>query len=102
MIRGDKMSRIERAAFSVGEAAKLLGRDYQFVYRRVRSGEIPATQAKKGGKYMISRIELQKWWKDRGGGKLFGDVNDEDSRIGEQANERLERNRTGVAIPSSG
>lgn len=57
--------------YSTEEVAKLLGVDVQTVRRWCREGTLKA--AKLGRHYRISRLELSRFWMDRGGGELFSD-----------------------------
>jgi len=47
----------ERIAYSIPEAADMLGLDYFSVYRLVRRGKLKACRALRG-KFLISRTEL--------------------------------------------
>ena len=57
-------------AYSIREAAALLGLHPETLRRAVRRGEL--TVARIGGRILrVSAIELERWWKANGGGQLF-------------------------------
>jgi excisionase family DNA binding protein len=58
-----EMSTTEPALLTLQEAADVVGCHYQTLYRRVRSGEVPALVA--GGTYRISREDLEEWLQQR-------------------------------------
>ena len=58
------MSAAEETLLSLQQAAARLGCHYQTVYKRVRSGEIPALVA--GGQYRIRNADLDEWLAGRG------------------------------------
>lgn len=64
----------ELNAFSPEDAAKACGVHSETVRRWIRDGELKA--AKIGHKWFISRTELERFWRSRGGGKLFADSPD--------------------------
>jgi excisionase family DNA binding protein len=55
--------------YSVDETAELLGLSKETIYREIRKGALKA--AKTGKTYRISRLDIDAWWKARGGGELF-------------------------------
>lgn len=57
------MSTSESTLLTLQEAADVVGCHYQTLYRRVRSGELPAMVA--GGSYRISRDDLDAWLQTR-------------------------------------
>jgi excisionase family DNA binding protein len=54
-----KIEREDRLAFSIPEAADLLGVDYFSVYRLVQRGKLKACRALRG-KFLITRAELNR------------------------------------------
>jgi len=54
-----KKARIERLAYSIPEAADMLGLDYFSVYRLVQRGKLKACRALRG-KFLITRAELDR------------------------------------------
>ena len=52
-----KKARVERLAYSIPEAADMLGLDYFSVYRLVQRGKLKACRALRG-KFLITRAEL--------------------------------------------
>lgn len=57
--------------YSLAEAATLVGRSTRTLRRAVDAGELLA-ERQGAGSIRVSRVELAKWWKGRGGGDLFG------------------------------
>lgn len=58
-----------REAFSVREAAEMLGCCRETVRRAIRCGQLRACRV--GTDFRISRAELRAYWESRGGWKLF-------------------------------
>ena len=56
--------------FSLAEGAGLVGYSTRTLRRAIDAGELHA--ARQGRSVQVSRVELAKWWKGRGGGDLFG------------------------------
>jgi excisionase family DNA binding protein len=54
-----KKERVERLAYSIPEAADMLGLDYFSVYRLVQRGKLKACRALRG-KFLITRAELDR------------------------------------------
>lgn len=54
------LEREDRLAYSIPEAADLLGLDYFSVYRLVQRGKIKACRALRG-KFLITRVELNRF-----------------------------------------
>ena len=54
-----KIEREDRLAYSIPEAADLLGLDYFSVYRLVQRGKLKACRALRG-KFLITRAELNR------------------------------------------
>lgn len=64
----------EPHTYSLKEAAAIVGLHTKTLRRAIHDGELKAFGGGKGGAvYRISRVELAKWWRDRGGGELFED-----------------------------
>ena len=61
------MSTLDPTLLTLQEAADAVGCHYQTLYKRVRSGELPALVA--GGSYRISRDDLEAWLRERDGVK---------------------------------
>lgn len=55
-----KEAREERLAYSIPEAADMLGLDYFSVYRLVQRGKLKACRALRG-KFLITRAELNRF-----------------------------------------
>ena len=58
-----------RAVFSIVQAAELVGLSHKTVLRAIARGDLQAAQL--GRQYRISRISLERWWQEKGGGPLF-------------------------------
>ena len=54
-----KVEREDRLAYSIPEAAELLGLDYFSVYRLVQRGKLKACRALRG-KFLITRAEINR------------------------------------------
>lgn len=54
-----KVEREDRLAYSIPEAAELLGLDYFSVYRLVQRGKLKACRALRG-KFLVTRAELNR------------------------------------------
>jgi excisionase family DNA binding protein len=54
------LEREDRLAYSIPEAADMLGLDYFSVYRLVQRGKIKACRALRG-KFLITRVELNRF-----------------------------------------
>jgi excisionase family DNA binding protein len=71
-----------RQVYNLQEVAELLGVHVETVRRAVRSGELMAAATGagtgKGAGFRVSRVELAKWWRAKGGGELFEDVRAEE------------------------
>ena len=61
---------MKQVAFSITEATKILGVSRSTVMRALNSGELKAARFA-SRTYRISAIELQRYWKERGGGELW-------------------------------
>ncbi len=61
----------EAHVFSVSEAAQAVGYTTDTVRRWCRTGSLPAFRTGFGGNYRISRSELARFWRERGGGDLL-------------------------------
>lgn len=59
--------------YTVKEAAIITGYSTESIRRNIRHGQLKAASGGRGDPYKISRTELGRWWKGRGGGELFGD-----------------------------
>lgn len=60
---------MEREAYTIKEAADVLGVSPQTVRRRLKSGKMKG--AKVGHEYRISRADLEEFYQKSGGGRLF-------------------------------
>jgi excisionase family DNA binding protein len=60
---------MRKATYTLPEAAKLLSCHTETIRRAIRDGVIMA--ARLGREYRLSRMELERFWQERGGGKLF-------------------------------
>ena len=61
---------MKQVAFSITEATQILGVSRSTVMRALHSGELKAARFA-SRTYRISATELQRYWKDRGGGELW-------------------------------
>lgn len=61
------MATLDPTLLTLQEAADAVGCHYQTLYKRVRSGELPALVA--GGSYRISRDDLDAWLRERDAAK---------------------------------
>ena len=59
------------STYSMKEAAELVGYSTRTLRRAIDAGELLAAR-QSSGSIRISRTELAKWWRERGGGDLFG------------------------------
>ena len=57
--------------YSLAEAAELVGYSTRTLRRAIDAGELLAAR-QASGSIRISRTELAAWWRNRGGGELFG------------------------------
>ena len=68
----------QQQVFTLHEIAELLKVHVETVRRAVRAGELkaaaPGAGRGKGADLRVSRIELARWWRAKGGGDLFKDV----------------------------
>lgn len=58
-----------KEAYSAVEVAAILGFHPEHVRKMIRTGKIRA--AKLGGAWRVSRADLERYWRDQGGGELF-------------------------------
>ena len=76
----------ERQVYTLHEVAELLKVHVETVRRAVRAGELkaaaPGLGKGKGSDLRVSRIELARWWRAKGGGELFADVTGEETEDG--------------------
>lgn len=72
----------QRQVYTLHEVAELLGVHVETIRRAVRAGELkaatPGVGKGKGSDLRVSRIELARWWRDKGGGELFADLTGEE------------------------
>lgn len=61
----------EQRTFSIPEVAEITGCCEETIRRHIRNDNLNAARPGKG--YQVSRPELQRWWRDQGGGDLFND-----------------------------
>ncbi|MFB6263934.1 MAG: helix-turn-helix domain-containing protein [Bradymonadaceae bacterium] len=62
----------EKQTYTVEEVAELTGYSPETIRRHLRSGKLQGAKPS-GGHYRISRVELEKWWREvLDGGELFG------------------------------
>ena len=69
--------------FTLHEVAEFLKVHVETIRRAVRAGELKAAapgvgKRGKGADLRVSRIELARWWRLRGGGDLFADTTGEE------------------------
>ena len=78
------MSEHEQQIFTLHEVAEFLKVHVETIRRAVRAGELkaaaPGLGKGKGSDLRVSRIELARWWRARGGGDLFADVTGEEGK----------------------
>lgn len=72
----DEIADMAKQTYTTNEVADLLDVDVQTVRRWCREGDLPAADV--GRNYRVSRHELEKFWKERGGGDLFNDSGHEE------------------------
>ncbi len=72
----------EQQVFTLHQVAELLGVHVETVRRAVRAGELkaatPGLGKGKGSDLRVSRVELARWWRAKGGGDLFADITGEE------------------------
>lgn len=66
-----------RQVYTVQEIAEITGMSEEVIRRKCRNNELPAVG---GGNipYRVSRPDLNEWWNELGGNKLFEDVHEYD------------------------
>lgn len=73
----------QQQVFTLHEVAELLRVHVETVRRAVRAGELraaaPGAGRGKGADLRVSRIELARWWRAKGGGNLFADESGEEA-----------------------
>jgi excisionase family DNA binding protein len=81
-----------RQIYNLNEVAELLGVHVETVRRAVRNGELRAAAIGagkgKGAGFRVSRVELARWWRAKGGGELFEDVTVEEAEGQNDADEK--------------
>lgn len=60
---------MQKTTFTLAEAANLLRCHKETLRRAILDGSLQAARLGRG--YRISRMDLQKFWTERGGGELF-------------------------------
>lgn len=65
------METLNKQVFSLAEAAALLSCHRETLRRAIRRGDLKASKI--GRDYRISRLDLERYWSERGGEKLFED-----------------------------
>lgn len=60
---------MQKTTFTLAEAAELLRCHKETLRRAILDGGLQAARLGRG--YRISRVDLQKFWMERGGGELF-------------------------------
>ena len=77
--------------YTLQEVAKLLGVHVETIRRAVRAGELkaaaPGVGHGKGADLRVSRIELARWWRARGGGDLFDESRADEAKGRKDANQ---------------
>jgi len=72
-----------RQVYTLHEVAELLKIHVETVRRAVRAGELkaaaPGLGKGKGSDLRVSRVELVRWWRAKGGGCLFADLTGEEA-----------------------
>ena len=67
-----------RQVYTLQEVAEMLGVHVETIRRAVRAGTLraasPGMGRGKGSDLRVSRVELARWWRAKGGGDLFDDV----------------------------
>lgn len=61
----------DKLTFKLEEVAEILGLSTETLRRAIKAGKLKAM--KTGREYIISRPELKKYFREHGGGDLFGD-----------------------------
>jgi len=75
------MGKLEgKTTFRVPEVAELLDMSETTIRRKLRAGDIPGV--KLNGGWRVSRAELERWWREKGGGALFSDTEDSEGSEG--------------------
>jgi excisionase family DNA binding protein len=73
----------EKLVFTLHEVAELLKVHVETVRRAVRAGDLkaaaPGLGKGKGSDLRVSRVELARWWRAKGGGDLFDDATGEEA-----------------------
>ena len=76
----------EQQVYTLQEVAELIKVHVETVRRAVRAGELkaaaPGVGRGKGADLRVSRIELARWWRAKGGGELFNGATDEEAEGG--------------------
>ena len=69
MTLADVANAVGAETFSPEECAELLGIHVESVRRLIRQGDFPA--AKLGGRWRTSKADLERYYRENGGGQLF-------------------------------
>lgn len=69
MTMPDVVAAIGAETFSPEECAELLGIHVESLRRLIRQGDFPA--AKLGGRWRTSKADLERYYRENGGGQLF-------------------------------
>ena len=81
----------QQQVFTLHEVAELLRVHVETVRRAVRAGELkaaaPGAGRGKGADLRVSRVELARWWKAKGGGELFADLKADEAEEQRDADE---------------
>ncbi|MDR2051621.1 MAG: helix-turn-helix domain-containing protein [Deltaproteobacteria bacterium] len=88
---------MQKNTFILAEAAALLRCHTETLRKAILEGRLPA--ARIGRSYRISRVEIQKFWRDAGGGELFDKDEEADGAV--QTPDRSEKKKIGPSKPEA-
>jgi excisionase family DNA binding protein len=72
---------------TVKQAAELVQFHPETLRKEIREGNLKAVGGGKSSTYKISKVELEKWWRDKGGGDLFPKAEPDKGKIIEDPSE---------------
>lgn len=65
-----------KAAYTLREAAEVVSYSESTLRRAILAGDLKAIGGGRGERYRISGVELERWWRAKGGGDLFPETSE--------------------------
>ncbi|MDL2285412.1 helix-turn-helix domain-containing protein [Desulfovibrio sp. OttesenSCG-928-F07] len=84
---------MQKTTFTLSEAADLLRCHKETLRRAILDGTLQAARLGRG--YRISRVDLQKFWNERGGGELFDRAEVPETQTAEEREAELNARKKG-------